>query len=151
MLWEGTVTNKNNDNDGFYRDNDILHFQMERPIHTQPRASHPSPLRQRSRPAQRWSNIGMTASMTGQRRADPRRRPGGWCHSRWNKRLRTVSECDQSPHKSLGKLHISIYILVWICDPTLREYAFSKFRIRIQYHLSELPCTICAMMIWRYL
>ena len=138
-------------NDSFYRDYDILHVQMERAIHTQPPASHPSPPRQRRRPVQRWPNIGTTASMMGQRRADPRQRPGGWCHSQWNRRPRTVSECNQSSHKSLGKLHISIYILVWICDPALRVYAFSKFSTRIQYHLSDIPCTIYAMMIWRYL
>ena len=148
MLWQGTVTNNNNDNDSFYRGNDILHVQIERAIHTQPRASHSSPPRQWRRPVQRWSNIGTTASMTGQRRAGPRR---GWCHSQWNRRLRTMSERDQSSHKSLGKLHISIYIIVWICDSTLREYAFPKFSIRIQYHLLDIPCTNYAMMIWRYL
>ena len=79
MLRQGTVTNNNNDNDSFYRETDILHVRMERAIHTQPPASHPSPPRQRRRPVQRWPSIGATASMTGQRRADPRRRPGGWC------------------------------------------------------------------------
>ena len=152
VLWQGIVTNNNNDNDSFYKDNDILHVQMERAIHTPPPASHPSPPRLWLRPVQRWPNIGTTAaSMMGQRRADPRHRPGGWCHSLWNRRPRTVSECNQSSHKSLDKLHISIYILVWICDPTLRVYTFSKFSIRIQYHLSDIPCTIYAMMIWRYL
>ena len=151
MIWQGTVTNNNNDNDSFYRDNDILHVQMEGAIHTQPRASHPTPPRQQRRLVQRWPIIGTTASMTGQRRADPRRRPGRWCYSQWNRRPRTVSECNQSSHKSLGKLHISIYILVWICDPTLRVYEFSKFSLGIQYRLSDIPCIIYAMMIWRYL
>ena len=122
MLWQGTVTNNNNDNDSFYRDNDILHVQMERAIHRHPPASYSSPPRQRRRPAQRWPNIRTTASMTGRRRADPRRRPGGWCHSQWNRRPRTVSECNKSSHKSLGQLHISI------------SYEFSKFNIGIQYH-----------------
>ena len=45
----------------------------------------------------------------------------------------------------------AIYNLVWICDPTLRVYAFSKFSIRIQYRLVDIPCIIYAMMIWRYL
>ena len=27
MLWQGTVTNNKNDNDGFHRDTDILHFK----------------------------------------------------------------------------------------------------------------------------
>ena len=151
VLWQGTVTNNNNDNDSFYKDNDILYVQMERTIHTQPPASHPSPHRQWLRPVQRWPKIGTTASMMGQRRADSRRRPGGWCHSQWIRRPRTVSKCNQSSHKSLGKLHISIYTLFWICDPTLRVYAFSKFSIRIKYHLSDMPYTIYAMMIWRYL
>ena len=151
MLWQGTVTSNNNDNDSFYRDTDILHVRMERTIHIQPPTSYPSPPRPRRRPVQRWPNIGTTASVTGQRRADSRRRPGGWCHSQWNRWPGTVSECNQSSHKSLGKLHISIYNLVWICDPTLRVYAFSKFSIRIQYHLADIPCTIYAMMIWRYL
>ena len=150
-LWQGTVTNNNNDNDSFYRDNDILHVQMERAIHTQPPASHPSPPRQWLRPVQRWPKIGTTASMMGQRRVDSVRRLGGWCHSQWDRRPRTLSECNQSSHKSLGKLHISIYTLVWICDPALRVYAFSKFSIRIQYHFSDIPCTIYGMMIWRYL
>ena len=151
MLWQGTVTINNNDNDSFYRDTDILHVRMERTINIQPPASYPSPPRPRRRPVQRRPNIGTTASVTGQRRADPRRRPGGWCHSQWNRWPGTVSECNQSSHKSLGKLHISIYNLVWICDPTSRVYAFSKFSIRIQYHLADIPCTICAMKIWRYL
>ena len=151
MLWQGTVTNNNNDNDNFYRDTYILHVWMERTIHTQSPASYPSPPRPRRRPVQRWPIIRTTALMTGQRRADPRRRPGGWCHSQWNRWPRTVSECNQSSHKSLGKLHISIYNLVWICDPTLRVYAFSNFSIIIQYHLSDIPCTIYAIMIWRYL
>ena len=147
MLWQGTVTSNNNDNDSFYRDTDILHVRMERTIHIQPPASHPSPPRQRRRPVQCWPNIGTIASMTGQRRADT----GGWCHSQWNRWPGTVSEWDQSSHKSLGKLHISLYDLVWICDLTLGVYAFSKLNIRIQYHLADIPCTIYAMMIWRYL
>ena len=151
MLWQGAVTNLNNDNGSFYRDTDILHVRIERAIHTQPPASHPSQPRQRRRPVQRWSNIGTTASMTGQRRVDPRRRPYGWCHSQWDRRPRTVCECNQSSHKSYVKLHISIYTLVWNCHPILRVYAFSKFSIRIQYHLWDIPWTIYAMMIWRYL
>ena len=46
-----------------------------------------------------WANAGPTPAM---------HRPGGSCHSQWNRRPRTVSECNQSSYKSLCKLHISI-------------------------------------------
>ena len=150
MLWHETVNYNNNDNDTFYRDNDNF-------AGSNGKSNSHTALGQPHRPDSNAGrcNVGPILGRLYRWRANagphPTTVPAGASTAGEIGDNRTVSECNQSSHKSLGNVHISTYILVWVCDPTLRVYAFSRFSTKIQYHLSHIPCTIYAEMIWRYM
>ena len=127
------ITCNNNDNDHFYNDDDDNACSNRKTACTQPWTSHLSLPRQWCWSVHCWHNVGTTLSTPGQCRTNPICHSVGCCHSQRNRWPRTVPGCKKSSPKSPVNVHI-IHILVWVCDPTLRSSAFSRFNTKVQYY-----------------
>ena len=117
----------------------IVYVQMERATRAQPCANHLSPPRQQCRPIQRWPYVGMAVSTMGQCRNHPHRHLG------------VLSQPVKYVIQDSASVHFTMCILVRVCDPTLRVYAFvdSVQKFNIIYRTYHAQFT--QWWFWRYL